>query len=92
MGITTSLLLLVSSGLISRSGQPKSIYPLLAISPALFFVSIMSAWGYFQRIRYASTALSQIVEQLGKLIMGLTLAAMASQGPGLPLPGHSRVA
>jgi stage V sporulation protein B len=35
VGITTSLLLLVSSGLISKiQGNPKSIYPLLAISPA----------------------------------------------------------
>ena len=79
VGITTSLLLLISSGLISKiQGNPKSIYPLLAISPALFFVSIMSAYrGYFQgRHVMQPTALSQIVDQLCKLIMGLTLAAL----------------
>ena len=49
VGITTSLILLVSSGLISKiQGSPKSIYPLLPF-PGLFFVSIMSAYrGYFQ--------------------------------------------
>ncbi len=91
VGITTSLLLLVSSGLISKiQGNPKSIYPLLAISPALFFVSIMSAYrGYFQGMHVMHpTALSQIVEQLGKLIMGLTLAALwLPKGPEFAAAG-----
>lgn len=79
VGIITSVILFAGSGLISKiQGNPKSIYPLMAISPALFFVSIMSAYrGYFQGMHVMHpTALSQIVEQLGKLIIGLTLAAL----------------
>lgn len=91
LGTITSIILLVSSGLISNiQGNPKSIYPLMAISPALFFVSIMSAYrGYFQGMHIMHpTALSQIVEQLGKLIMGLTLAALwLPKGPEFAAAG-----
>jgi len=79
LGIVTSIILLAGSGLISKlQGNPKSIYGLMAISPALFFVSVMSAYrGYFQGMHMMTpTALSQIIEQLGKLIIGLTLAAL----------------
>jgi len=79
LGIATSIILLAGSGLISKlQGNPKSIYGLMAISPALFFVSVMSAYrGYFQGMHIMTpTALSQIIEQLGKLIIGLTLAAL----------------
>jgi len=91
LGIVTSIILLLSSGLISRiQGNPKSIYALMAISPALFFVSVMSAYrGYFQGMHVMHpTALSQIVEQLGKLIMGLTLAALwLPKGPEFAAAG-----
>ncbi|NLI60350.1 MAG: polysaccharide biosynthesis protein [Clostridiales bacterium] len=91
LGIVTSLILLLSSGLISKiQGNPKSLYALMAISPALFFVSIMSAYrGYFQGMHVMHpTALSQIVEQLGKLIMGLTLAALwLPKGPEFAAAG-----
>ena len=91
LGIVTSIILLLSSGLISNiQGNPKSIYALMAISPALFFVSVMSAYrGYFQGMHVMHpTALSQIVEQLGKLIMGLTLAALwLPKGPEFAAAG-----
>ncbi|NLJ40266.1 MAG: polysaccharide biosynthesis protein [Clostridiales bacterium] len=91
LGIITSIVLLVGSGLVSKiQGNPKSVYALMAISPALFFVSVMSAYrGYFQgmHIMYP-TALSQITEQLGKLIMGLTLAALwLPKGPEFAAAG-----
>ncbi|MGI6168174.1 MAG: putative polysaccharide biosynthesis protein [Christensenellales bacterium] len=46
------------------------------IAPALFFVSAMSAYrGYFQGMQsMAPTAVSQLVEQVGKLAIGLYLA------------------
>jgi stage V sporulation protein B len=91
VGITTSVLLLVFSGVISKlQGNPKSLYPLMAISPALFFVSLMSAYrGYFQGMHAMHpTALSQIVEQLGKLVIGLTLAALwLPKGPEFAAAG-----
>ena len=91
LGIVTSIILLLSSGLISRiQGNPKSVYALMAISPALFFVSVMSAYrGYFQGMHVMHpTAISQIVEQLGKLIMGLILAALwLPKGPEFAAAG-----
>ena len=91
LGIITSIILFAGSGLISKlQGNPKSIYPLRAISPALFFVSVMSAYrGYFQGMHIMTpTALSQIIEQLGKLIMGLTLAYLwMPKGPEFAAAG-----
>lgn len=77
LGIITSTLLMAFSGAISTAlGNPKAVYSMLAIAPALFFVSMLSAFrGYFQGMQMMSpTALSQIVEQSGKLFMGLLLA------------------
>lgn len=91
LGIVTSIILFVGSGFISRlQNNPKSIYPLMAISPALFFVSVMSAYrGYFQGMHMMTpTALSQIIEQLGKLIIGLTLAYLwIPKGPEFAAAG-----
>ncbi len=49
-----------------------------AIAPALFFVGVMSAFrGYFQgRQDMIPTAVSEVVEALGKLIFGFLLAVM----------------
>lgn len=77
LGLSTSMLLMALSGVISNAlGNPKSVYSILAIAPALFFVSVLSAFrGYFQGMQVMGpTALSQIVEQAGKLFMGLLLA------------------
>lgn len=91
LGIVTSIVLLAGSGLISRlQNNPKSIYALRAISPALFFVSVMSAYrGYFQGMHMMTpTALSQIIEQLGKLIIGLSLAYLwIPKGPEFAAAG-----
>ena len=85
LGLVTSILLFAGSGLISRlQGNEKTLGALQAIAPSLFFVSVISAYrGYFQGMQsMAPTALSQIVEQLGKLAIGLSLAATwISQGP-----------
>jgi stage V sporulation protein B len=80
VGIVTFILMACFSRFIAINinGNVKSVYSLLAISPALFFVSIMSAFrGYFQGMRIMMpTAVSQIVEQCGKLIIGLSLASI----------------
>lgn len=54
----------------------RAVYPLLAISPAIFFVTIMSALrGFFQGQQYmVPTALSQFVEQAGRVAAALILA------------------
>ncbi|MGI6161806.1 MAG: putative polysaccharide biosynthesis protein [Christensenellales bacterium] len=77
IGICTTLIMLLGSrflaGLLNVDTAWMSI---AAISPSLFFVSLISAYrGYFQGMQLMSpTAASQLVEQLGKLIMGLFLA------------------
>jgi len=57
-------------------GYPGTYYSLLALTPALFFVPIMSVYrGYFQGMQnMVPTALSQIIEQLFRFGVGLFLA------------------
>jgi stage V sporulation protein B len=57
-------------------GNPKAYYSMIAVAPALFFVPLMSAFrGYFQGMQnMVPTALSQIFEQLGRVIIGFVLA------------------
>jgi stage V sporulation protein B len=57
-------------------GNPKAYYSMIAVAPALFFVPLMSAFrGYFQGMQnMVPTALSQIFEQLGRVIIGFILA------------------
>lgn len=59
-------------------GDPLACLPIRAIAPALFFVAVLSAYrGYYQgQQRMTPTAATQIVEQAGKLVMGLWLACM----------------
>lgn len=85
IGIVTSLILLVGSPIFAKmQGNESGVYALMAIAPSLFFVSLMSSYrGYFQGLQHMTpTALSQIVEQFGKLIMGLTFASLwIDKGP-----------
>ena len=64
------------SELIGNSGAAASI---TAIAPMAFFICISSAVrGYFQGCQnMAPTAISQIIEALGKLVPGLLFAVMA---------------
>ena len=54
---------------------------ILAIAPTVFFVCLSSAYrGYFQGYqRMMPTAISQLIEAVGKLIFGLLFAQMALQ-------------
>jgi len=77
LGIATSVLMFVLAGPISRlQAQPDGIFALMSISPALFFVAMMSAYrGYFQGLQFmVPTAVSQIIEQVVKVAAGLSLA------------------
>lgn len=79
IGIVTSIILFSSSGIVAQMiGNPKAVYSVMAIAPALFFVSVLSAFrGYFQGMQLmVPTALSQIVEQTGKLTFGLWMASL----------------
>lgn len=54
---------------------PSAYYALLAMAPGLFFVAIMSVFrGYFQGLsNMIPTAISEIIEASGKLVIGLIL-------------------
>lgn len=76
LGIATTLIMMACSPLVANVvKQEKSIYSLFSISPALFFVALLSAYrGYFQGMQMMTpTALTQVIEQVGKLVFGLYL-------------------
>jgi len=80
LGALFSLLMLVFAERIAiLLGIPNTKYCLYAVSPAVFFVTVSGAVrGYFQGYGIMNpTALSQVIEALGKLILGLGFAIYA---------------
>lgn len=77
-GIVTTCALLFGAKYIVLNvlKNPRAYESMIAISPALLFVPIMAAFrGYFQgRQEMTPTAVSQIIEQFGRVILGLYLA------------------
>ena len=61
--------------------SPKSALSLIFVAPTLFFISISGAVrGYFQGSgNMIPTAVSQIVESLGKLLLGICFAMLATR-------------
>lgn len=57
----------------------KTVFCIMAISPAVFFICVASAYrGYFQGLgKMIPTAVSQVIEALGKLFVGLLFAFIA---------------
>lgn len=77
LGIITSTALFFGAGFISELIQnPNAYYSMIALAPALFFVSLMAAFrGYFQGLQNMfPTAISQIIESFGRFVIGLYLA------------------
>lgn len=73
----TALLLIFSKPIISfLKWDSKSYYSLIAIAFAPMFISIMSAFrGFFQGLQNMNyTAISQIIEQIGRVVVGVGLA------------------
>ncbi len=79
-GIVTSSLLLFGAKWLTGSylSTPKAVYCMQAIAPALLFCPLMSAYrGYFQgRQDMKPTAVSQVVEQIFRVAIGLGLAVI----------------
>ena len=83
----TALLFGLSSSFASLLGSPAAALCMRAISPTVLLICLSSAVrGYFQGHRnMLPTALSQVIEAAGKLILGLLFAAYArTQGMNLP--------
>lgn len=77
IGVVTTGLLFAGSPLIAKLADvPGATYSLMALAPSLLIVSIMCAYrGYLQGMQMMTgTALSQITEQVGKLIASYSLA------------------
>lgn len=76
-GIITSFLFFASSRYIAEFiSNPKAVYTMMALSPTIFFVSVMSVFrGYFQGMNdITPQAGSQVVEQVGKTLFTVLLA------------------
>ena len=79
IGVVTTILLFAGSGVIARLADvPDAKYAIMALAPSLLIVSVMCAYrGYLQGMQMMTgTALSQITEQVGKLIASYSLAIL----------------
>ena len=79
LGIVTTILLLLFSRLIAKLvATPEGYLSYMCIAPSLFFVCVMSAYrGYMQGMRrMMPTAVSQLIEQVGKVAVALPLASI----------------
>lgn len=79
IGLFFSVSVLFGAGpVVGFLNNAKAFYSLIAIAPALFFVTLMSVYrGYFQGCQHMEAyAASQIAEQFGRVIIGYTLALM----------------
>ncbi len=74
--VTTAVLFFLASPLAKLADVPNAKFSLMALAPSLIIVSVMCAYrGYLQGMQMMSgTAVSQITEQVGKLIAGYALA------------------
>ena len=75
-GVSAGICFFGADYLATRFGNPSAALALRSISPALLFVPIVSSFrGFFQgRQNMSPTALSEIVEQLFRVITGFILA------------------
>lgn len=93
LGLVVTLFLSLGSGfLVGLFKNPGSYYAVVAIAPAIFLVSISAAMrGYFQGMQnMIPSAVSQVVEQSGRVIFGYIFAIMLlPNGPQLAAGGAS---
>ncbi len=84
IGLVSSVfVLLFARKLVTFLGYPGSYYSMLALVPALFIVPLLSAYrGFFQGMQnMAPIALSQLIEQIFRVAVGLYLAyALVGRG------------
>lgn len=86
-GVLTSLFVgMNAKTIVDLSGNSNAYYALIGLIPALLFVPIMAAFrGLFQgRQTMAPTAISQVIEQLFRVIVGLSLTYLLLD-KGIPI-------
>lgn len=77
VGVIGTLILLALAYPYARFvADSRSLPAVLCVAPSIFFCCYMSTYrGYYEGLRYMTpTAISQVVEALGKLVVGLLLA------------------
>ncbi|MFW5979973.1 MAG: putative polysaccharide biosynthesis protein [Halanaerobiales bacterium] len=77
--LLTFIMIVMASPIIKTfNWDPRSIYSILALAPAVFFVTIMSSFrGFFQGLQnMVPTAYSQIIEQFIRIITMLLLVQL----------------
>ncbi len=74
----TGAILLASKPYITSVNSPLAIYSVLMIAPSILFCCIMSTFrGYYEGLsNMYPTAISQVIESLGKLVFGLSLSKL----------------
>ncbi len=81
-GTTGSLIMLFGSKFLAGTvcGNPGAFLSVIVLSPAVFFLCMTSAYrGYYQGLRNMyPTALSQIIEAVVKVVIGLTLTIVVT--------------
>ena len=83
--VTTALMLLFSGTLAAWQGAEETRLGYMAIGPSLFFVCVMSAYrGFLQGQRnMVPTAVSQLIEQIGRVFIALPLAYLGMRRGGI---------
>ena len=83
--LTTGMMLLFAGRLALWQGTGDTRLGYLAIAPSLFFVCVMSAYrGFLQGQRnMVPTAVSQLIEQIGRVFIALPLAALGMARGGM---------
>ncbi len=74
--IGTAVLLFLAEPYAASVKSPMSIYSIYCIAPCVLFCCVMSTYrGYYEGLNNMfPTAISQVLESLGKLVFGLSLA------------------
>lgn len=76
VGIAGTIILLAASWPYTHLvGKPKALPAVLCVAPSIFLCCYMSAYrGYYEGLRNMKpTAISQVIEAMGKLVIGLVL-------------------
>ena len=79
LGVTGTLIMLMLAYPLALFLGGKCLFAIMAISPTVFFICAISAYrGYYQGLgRMMPTAISQVIEAMGKLFLGVIFAFIA---------------
>ena len=74
--VGTGALFLAAKPYVDSVGSPLAIFSVFAIAPSIIFCCIMSTYrGYYEGLNNMyPTAISQVIESVGKLVFGLVLS------------------